>query len=147
MTIKKLSFAVIAGLALATSSVANYADGHKEMKAKKMQVQKENALDKVQLTPEQTSSIQTIKDAYEPQLDALKDAKKLLKEQHAALDPNSPDYAEQSQVLEGQIDQIKTERAILKQQMKEETKQVLTPEQRMTIEPKIPATPETTIEK
>lgn len=136
MNIKKVSLAVIASLALATSS-AVMADDHSKVKdkmvEKKMEVRSANAMDKVSLSDEQKLSVQAIKDNYQPQLDALHESKKALMDQKAALDPNSPDYEEQSQVLDTQIQQVKAEKKALKEQMRGETLQVLTPEQRTTL--------------
>ena len=134
MNIKKISFAVIAGLALASSTTL-LADGHPSTEKSKMAtIQGQSPLDKITLSDDQKVSIQVIKDRYQPQLDALHSSKMSLKDQHAALDTSSPDYAEQAQLLESQIQQISQEKATLKKQMQEETKQVLTPDQRLLIE-------------
>lgn len=136
MNIKKLSFAAIAGLLLATSTTF-YADSNMNSeKAKNIEVRAESALDKIELNEDQKLSIQAIKDTYQPQMDALHESKLALKDQHAALDPNSPDYEERSQILESQIAEIKAEKKALKKQMQEETKLALTPEQRSIIEDK-----------
>ena len=135
MNIKQVSFAVIAGLALATSSAAS-ADNHskaEKMVEKKMEVRSENSFDAIALSDEQKLSVQAIKDKYQPQLDALYESKKALIDQKSALDPNSADYAEQSQVIDTQIQEVKAEKKMIKEQMREETLAVLTPEQRSSM--------------
>ncbi len=131
MNIKRVSFAVIAGLSLALASPL-FADGH--AKSQKMEVRTENVLDKVQLSDDQKLGVQAIKERYQPQLDSLHASKLALKEQHAALDKTSPDYAEQAQLLETQIAEIKLDKANTKKQMQAEIMQLLTPEQRSSIE-------------
>ena len=132
MNIRKLSFAVIAGLALASSTTV-IADGHARSMKDKAESHVTSKLETLGLSEEQKLSVQAIKDRYQPQLDALNNSKMALKDQHAALDTASPDYAEQSLFLENQIQQISQEKSVLKMQMKEETEQVLTPDQRLML--------------
>jgi len=133
MNIKSISFAAIAGLALA-SSFSLIANDHTKSMTDKAEVRMESSLDKIRLSDEQKVSVQAIKDRYQPQLDALHSSKQALKDQHAALDKASPDYAEQSLFLENQLQQVSQEKAMVKEQMKQETRQVLTQEQRLMLE-------------
>jgi len=128
MNIKHLSLAALTTISLALTAPI-LADDHAGKSMKEMKSKAEKVLDKVQLDDAQKADIQTIKDKYQPEFDALHDAKMALKDQHAGLDPNSADYEEQSQVIENQLAEIKAEKKALKAEMRTETLSVLTPEQ------------------
>ena len=136
MNIKKVSLAAITTLAL-VSSVSLFADRHmnpNDASATHSEMSQTSALDGLALNENQKLRISAINETYAPQQESIKASIRALDEQHKALDPQSADHAEQVQTLGMEKARLMQEKADIKARMHEESMQVLTDEQRATMQ-------------
>lgn len=121
----------VTALVIGTSSMIhanNHKGAHSDMqRSGKMQ---KRLFEKLDLTEVQKTQIESIRDNYKPQLQALREAHKSKRGQKEFLDPASSDYVSKKQAQHSEKFQAMQQGVTLRAQMQHEIALVLTPEQR-----------------